>query len=294
MRKKKMKLEKITKQQVIDFLLLTLASELIAVGTWLFKYPNNFTFGGVTGLSIVLSKAIPFEVAPSTINLVINAILMILGIAVLGKEFAGKTMYVTVLSTVSISLLDKLAFITEPLTNQPMLEFVFAVGVPGVASAILFNMDASSGGTDIIAMILKKYTTLEIGTAIFAADLFIAASAFFAFDFQTGLFSILGLFAKTLVIDSAIENFNLCKYFTVITVNPKPICDFIHHELDRSATIYKAEGAYSHTERSVILTVMKRSQAVRLRRFVRDIDPHAFIMITNSSEIIGKGFRGFN
>lgn len=289
-----MKLEKVTKQQVIDFLLLTLAAELIAVGTWLFKYPNNFTFGGVTGLSIVLSKAIPFEVAPSTINLVINAILMILGIVVLGKEFAGKTMYVTVLSTVSISLLDKLAFITEPLTNQPMLEFVFAVGVPGVASAILFNMDASSGGTDIIAMILKKYTTLEIGTAIFAADLFIAASAFFAFDFQTGLFSILGLFAKTLVIDSAIENFNLCKYFTVITVNPKPICDFIHHELDRSATIYKAEGAYSHTERSVILTVMKRSQAVRLRRFVRDIDPHAFIMITNSSEIIGKGFRGFN
>ncbi len=294
MRKKKMKFKKITKQQVTDFLLLTLAAELIAVGTWLFKYPNNFTFGGVTGLSIVLSKAIPFEVAPSTINLVINAILMILGIAVLGKEFAGKTMYVTVLSTVSISLLDKLAFITEPLTNQPMLEFVFAVGVPGVASAILFNMDASSGGTDIIAMILKKYTTLEIGTAIFAADLFIAASAFFAFDFQTGLFSILGLFAKTLVIDSAIENFNLCKYFTVITVNPKPICDFIHHELDRSATIYKAEGAYSHTERSVILTVMKRSQAVRLRRFVRDIDPHAFIMITNSSEIIGKGFRGFN
>lgn len=289
-----MKFKKITKQQVTDFLLLTLASELIAVGTWLFKYPNNFTFGGVTGLSIVLSKAIPFEVAPSTINLVINAILMILGIAVLGKEFAGKTMYVTVLSTVSISLLDKLTFITEPLTNQPMLEFVFAVGVPGVASAILFNMDASSGGTDIIAMILKKYTTLEIGTAIFAADLFIAASAFFAFDFQTGLFSILGLFAKTLVIDSAIENFNLCKYFTVITVNPKPICDFIHHELDRSATIYKAEGAYSHTERSVILTVMKRSQAVRLRRFVRDIDPHAFIMITNSSEIIGKGFRGFN
>ena len=114
------------------------------------------------------------------------------------------------------------------------------------------------------------------------------------FDFQTGLFSILGLFAKTLVIDSSIENFNLCKYFTVITVNPKPICDFIHHELDRSATIYKAEGAYSHTERSVILTVMKRSQAVRLRRFVRDVDPHAFIMITNSSEIIGKGFRGFN
>lgn len=289
-----MKLKELDKKWWIDFALLTLASELLAVGTWLFKYPNNFTFGGVTGLSIVLSRAIPFQISASTINLVINVILMILGIIVLGSGFAGKTMYVTVLSTFSISLLDKLVPITEPMTNQPMLEFIFAVGVPGVASAILFNMDASSGGTDIIAMILKKYTTLEIGTAIFIADLFIAASAFLVFDFQTGLFSLLGLFAKTLVIDSAIENFNLCKYFTVITVNPKPICDFIHHELGRSATIYKAEGAYSHTERSVILTVMKRSQAVRLRRFVKDVDPHAFIMITNSSEIIGKGFRGFN
>ncbi len=289
-----MKLKKLDKQWWIDFGLLTLASELLAVGTWLFKYPNNFTFGGVTGLSIVLSKAIPFDVSASTINLVINAILMVLGVVVLGSGFAGKTMYVTVLSTVSISALDKLVPIAEPMTSQPMLEFVFAVGLPGVASAILFNMDASSGGTDIIAMILKKYTTLEIGTAIFVADLFIAASAFFVFDFQTGLFSLTGLFAKTLVIDSAIENFNLCKYFTVITVNPKPICDFIHHELDRSATIYKAEGAYSHTERSVILAVMKTSQGVRLRRFVKDIDPHAFIVITNSSEIIGKGFRGFN
>lgn len=289
-----MKLKKLDRKWWIDFGLLTLAAELIAIGTWLFKYPNNFTFGGVTGLSIVVSKLIPLDISASTINLVINVILMVLGVVVLGSGFAGKTMYVTILSTLSISALDKLVPIAEPMTAQPMLEFVFAVGVPGVASAILFNMDASSGGTDIIAMILKKYTTMEIGTAIFAADLFISASAFLVFDFQTGLFSILGLFAKTLVIDSAIENFNLCKYFTVITVNPQPICDFIHHELDRSATIYKAEGAYSHTERSVILTVMKRSQAVRLRRFVRDVDPHAFIMITNSSEIIGKGFRGFN
>lgn len=289
-----MKLKKLDRKWWIDFGLLTLASELLAIGTWLFKYPNNFTFGGVTGLSIVVSKLIPLDISASTINLVINAILMVLGVVVLGSGFAGKTMYVTILSTLSISALDKLVPIAEPMTAQPVLEFVFAVGVPGVASAILFNMDASSGGTDIIAMILKKYTTMEIGTAIFVADLFISASAFLVFDFQTGLFSILGLFAKTLVIDSAIENFNLCKYFTVITVNPQPICDFIHHELDRSATIYKAEGAYSHTERSVILTVMKRSQAVRLRRFVRDVDPHAFIMITNSSEIIGKGFRGFN
>ena len=284
--------KKITKESLVSFGLLTLSSLLIVLGTWLFKYPNNFTFGGITGLSIVLSKAL--GVSASSLNLIMNIILIVIGIIVLGRDFAGKTIYVCVLSTVGISIMDKLFPILEPLTNEPMLEFIFAVGVPGVASAILFNMDASSGGTDIAAMIVQKYSTLEIGSAIFVVDLIIAVSAFFVFDSQTGLFSITGLLAKTLVIDSAIENFNLCKYFTIVTTNPAPICEYIQQSLHRSATIYKAEGAYSHKEKSVILAVMKRSQAVRLRRHVKTVDPSAFIMITNSSEIIGKGFRGFN
>ena len=120
-----MKFKKPDKKWWIDFGLLTLASELLAVGTWLFKYPNNFTFGGVTGISIVVSKIIPYAISASTINLIINAILMVVGMVALGSAFAGKTMYVTVLSTVSISLLDKLIPITEPMTSQPVLEFIF-------------------------------------------------------------------------------------------------------------------------------------------------------------------------
>ena len=277
---------------VKEYALLTLASVLLIISTWLFKYPNNFTFGGITGLSIVLSRI--FEVPASTLNLVMNAVLLVIGVVVLGKGFAGKTFYVTILSTVGLSALDKIYPITTPLTDEPVIELLFAVAIPAVASAILFNMDASSGGTDIVAMLLKKYTTMEIGTAIFAVDIIITLSAFVAFDFATGLYSVTGLMAKTLIMDGAIENMNLCKYFTIITTNPKPICDFIHHELHRSATIYKAEGAYSHTEKNIVLVVLKRSQAVRLRRFIKDVEPTAFMMITNSSEIIGKGFRGFN
>lgn len=277
---------------LVDYGKLTVASVLISVSTWLFKYPNNFSFGGITGFSVVLSKVI--DVSASTINLVINTVLLVIGVVVLGKNFAGKTFFVTVVSTGGISLLDRIYPITKPLSNEPVIELLFAVGITAVASAILFNMDASSGGTDIVAMILKKYTTMEIGAAIFAVDLLIAASAFIVFDFPTGLFSLTGLFAKTLIMDGAIENLNLCKYFTIITTNPKPICDYIHNELHRSATIYKAEGAYSHTEKNIVLVVLKRSQAVRLRRFIKDVEPTAFMMITNSSEIIGKGFRGFN
>ncbi|MBQ3236696.1 MAG: YitT family protein [Oscillospiraceae bacterium] len=279
-------------KRLYDFGMLTAASLLLVISTWLFKYPNNFTFGGITGLSIVLSRA--FDVPASTLNLVMNAVLLIIGVIVLGKGFAGKTLYVTILSTVGLSFMDKIYPITKPLTDEPVIELLFAVAIPAVASAILFNMDASSGGTDIVAMLLKKYTTMEIGTAIFAVDLLITLSAFFAFDFETGLYSLTGLFAKTLIMDGAIENINLCKYFTIITTNPKPICDYIHNTLHRSATIYKAEGAYSHTEKSIVLVVLKRSQAVLLRRYIKEIEPTAFMMITNSSEIIGKGFRGFN
>ncbi|MBR3963519.1 MAG: YitT family protein [Oscillospiraceae bacterium] len=285
-----------TENSVIKFIkeygLLTIASLLMILSTWLFKYPNNFTFGGVNGISILLSKII--EVPASTLNLVMNIVLLVIGFVVLGKVFAGKTLYVTLLSTVGLSALDLIHPITEPITDEPVIELLFAVALPAVASAILFNMDASSGGTDIVAMLLKKYTTMEIGTAIFAVDIIISVSAFVVFDFATGLYSLTGLFAKTLIMDGAIENLNLCKYFTIITTNPKPICDFIHHELHRSATIYKAEGAYSHTEKNIVLVVLKRSQAVRLRRFIKDVEPTAFMMITNSSEIIGKGFRGFN
>ncbi len=285
-----------TENSVIKFIkeygLLTIASLLIILSTWLFKYPNNFTFGGVNGISILLSKII--EVPASTLNLVMNIVLLVIGFMVLGKVFAGKTLYVTLLSTVGLSVLDLIHPITEPITDEPVIELLFAVALPAVASAILFNMDASSGGTDIVAMLLRKYTTMEIGTAIFAVDLIISVSAFVVFDFATGLYSLTGLFAKTLIMDGAIENLNLCKYFTIITTNPKPICDFIHHELHRSATIYKAEGTYSHTEKNIVLVVLKRSQAVRLRRFIKEVEPTAFMMITNSSEIIGKGFRGFN
>ena len=129
------------------------------------------------------------------------------------------------------------------------------------------------------------------GVTGLAVDLLIAVSACFVFDITTGLFSLCGLFTKTIVIDTAIENINLCKYFTIVCKDPTPICDFIHTELGRSATLFTAEGTYSGQEEYIVLTVMKRSQAVQLRNYIKKVQPQAFMMITNSSEIIGKGFR---
>ena len=286
----------ISKKVVIDKLkeysMLTIATILLVVGVYVFKFPNNFSFGGVTGISVILAKV--FHLSAGTYNFIINVALLVLGFIFLGASFGIKTVYVSLLSSLGLSALEKFFPMSHPLTSQPVLELVFAIVLPALSAAILFNMDASGGGTDIIAMILKKYTHFDIGMALFLVDFLITLAAFIVFDPETGLFSFCGLMAKSLVIDSAIENINLCKYYTIICNNPEPICDFIHTELDRSATVYQAQGAYSHQNKSVILTVMRRSQAVELRNFVKKTEPTAFIMITNSSEIIGKGFRGFN
>lgn len=280
------------RRAVIDYMLITAASLILIVGVYFFKFPNHFSFGGVTGMAVVLSAVTPFTAG--TLNFVINMLLLVFGFLFLGKSFGIKTIYVSILTSVGLSALEKLCPMSKPLTNEPILELIFAIVLPALSSAILFNIGASGGGTDILAMILKKHTSINIGTALFLVDLLITVAACFIFDAQTGLCSLCGLLAKSLVIDSAIENINLCKYFTIVCDEPEPICDFIHQELMRSATIFKAEGTYTHQQKYVILTVMKRSQAVQLRNFIKINQPMAFMMITNSSEIIGKGFRGLN
>lgn len=277
---------------LLEYAMLTVATLLLVAGVYLFKFPNNFSFGGVTGIAVILAKLVP--ITPGNITFIINMALLFVGFLFLGKGFGIKTVYVSVLTSVGLSLAELWFPMEAPLTGEPMLELVFAIFLPAVSAAILFNMGASSGGTDIVAMILKKYTSWNIGTALFLVDVAIVVAACFVFDAQTGLCSLLGLLAKSLVIDDVIENINLCKCFTIISDNPDPICDFIKEKLNRSATTYKAEGAYAHTQKTVIITVLKRNQSIQLRNFIRTCEPTAFVTITNSSEIIGKGFRGFN
>ena len=280
------------KEILKEYAILTFATLVLVVGVYVFKFPNNFSFGGVTGIAVVLGKL--GGLTPSSYTFIINMALLVLGFIFLGRGFGIKTVYVSVLTSVGLSVAEILFPMSGPLTSEPVLELLFGIFLPAFSSAILFNVGASSGGTDIVAMILKKYTSFNIGTALLLVDVAIAVSSFIVFDAATGLFSVTGLMAKSLVIDGVIENINLCKYFTIICEYPEPIKDYIINELHRGATIYKAEGAYTHTEKTVILTAMKRSQAVQLRNFVRQTEPTAFITITNSSEIIGKGFRGFN
>ena len=272
-----------------EYAVITVSTLVIAAGIYFFKCPDNFTFGGVSGLSVVLGKLT--RISASSANFILNILLVIVGFLFLGRSFGLKTAYSSVALSVFVSAFEKLAPLRGPVTDEPFLNLIFAVLLPAFGSAVLFNMGASSGGTDIIAMILKKHTSVDIGHALFFSDALITLSAFLVFSVKTALFSCLGLILKSVVIDSVIESFNLSKYFNVVCSNPQPICEFITEKLNRSATYCDATGAFSHSHKYIVFTVMKRAQAVQLRRFIRRVEPDAFILISNTSEIIGRGFH---
>lgn len=272
-----------------DYAALTFAAFLMAIGMYFFRFPNNFSFGGVSGLAVELAHYFPM-IPKSTFMTGMDIILIIVGAIVLGKSFGLRTAYASIVCDVFINLGQVLIPLQKPLTDEPVLELVFAVGCHAVAASILFDKNASSGGTDIIAMIVKKYTRVNIGTALIITDALISAATFFVFDVKTGLFSICGLIVKSIFIDGMIASINLCKVFTIFCKNPEPICDYIVKELHRSATIQKAVGAYTKEENCVVIAVVRQRQAKRLMSFLETNAPDAFIAISNSSEIVGKGF----
>ncbi|WP_242959308.1 YitT family protein [Flavonifractor sp. An9] len=272
-----------------EFFWMNVATVMISVGVYCFKFPNNFSMGGVSGLSVLLGKVFPV-LSASSYNTIINVLFLILGFIMLDKSFGFRTVYCSLLSAGLIQVFSWVWPLTAPLTDQLMLELFFAVILPALGAAILFNIDASSGGTDIAAMILKKYTGLDVGTALLISDVAIAAAALFVFDATAGLCSLLGLALKSVLVDSAIESLNRRKAFFVITSDPEHVCDYVTHTLVRGATIWTAQGAYTHDVHHVVLTVLSRRQAVTLRRYLKQVDPHAFMIVANSSEIFGKGF----
>lgn len=278
---------------VKEYALLTLGTILMVMGIYFFKFPNHFSTGGVSGISVILAHYFP-NITPGDFVLVINVLLLLLGFAVFGKGFGGKTAYVSLLMSGLTWVLERVIPMAQPMTDQPLVELIFAVSLPAVGSAILFNLDASSGGTDIVAMILRKFTSLDIGKALMCSDLIITLLAFAAFGPTVGLFSILGLVIKSLLVDMVLENINTHKYFHIITTRPEEIETYITGTLHRGATELSGQGAYTHEGRTVLLTVMNRHEAVLLRKHVRQVDPKAFVLIINTGEIVGKGFRGVN
>lgn len=272
-----------------QFLVITLGTLIVSIGVYFFKFPNHFATGGVTGMAVLLQQLL--GISQGMITTILNLVLLVLGFLIFGKSFGFKTAYSTVLLSVTLILFEKVYPLTTPMTDQPIMELFFAILLTGLGQALLFNTNASTGGTDVIAMILKKYFRIEIGNALFFTDILVIVSTFFVFGPKVGLFSLLGLLTNTLIVNQSIESINMVKYFTIITSKPEEIGKYINLQMKRGATKIQGKGIFTEEDKTVIFTVVGRDQAVHLRDYIKSVDPESFVMITNTSQIIGKGFK---
>lgn len=277
------------KRDLADFAIMTAGVVIMTLGVYFFKIPNGFSTGGVSGVGVLLGKIT--SISPATFISVINVFLLLIGFIFLGKETGVRTVYCSLMFSLLTLVFERFIPLETTLSNQPFLELVYAILLTGVGSAMMFNVDATSGGTDIIALIMKKYTRLDVGKALLCSDSIIAISAFFVFDMKTGLYSVLGLFAKAFLVDEMIDKFNSCKYFIIITSRPEKMVDYIMENLHHGATVGEALGQYTGEKKFMVHTVCKRMESIKLRRYVKSVDPGSFVIITTSSEIIGRGFR---
>ncbi len=278
-------------KKIIDYLLMTLGCVVLASGVYFFEIPNGFITGGVSSIGLILSSLTPLSAGVWIC--ILNAVLLILGFLILGKGTGLKTVYCTILYSALTFGLEFIIPIDEPLTDMPLIELVYAILLVAVGCALIFNRGGSSGGTDILALIIRKYTKLDMVAVIFAADLCATASSFFLFGIETGLLSLIGLIARSFLVDGVIESFNACKYFIVITTEGDAVTEYITDTLERGVTVHSAVGGYTGNEKTMLHTVCGRREAIRLRERIKELDPSAFIIISTSSEIIGSGFNSF-
>ena len=271
------------------YTLITISIFIMAFGVYFFKFPNNFVFGGITGFAVVVAQITPLSA--STFSFIANTVLLVLGLLTLGRSFAVKTTYASMLLSVLLVVFEHIYPMEHPLSNEPMLELLFAIALPAIGSALLFYLGASSGGTDVVAMIIKKYTSMkDIGMALFITDLLMIIFACFVFDIKTALYSFVGLTVKSFMIDSIIENITLCKSIMIICDDPEPICKYITQGLSKGATIVDGQGAYTHANKHIVFTTLTRRQAIILRNYIHENRLNAFISVSSTSEVFGNGF----
>lgn len=277
------------KSNIKNFGLMTLGCFMLAVGVYFFKIQNSFVTGGVTGIGVLLSALT--SVSAGIWIWLLNVTLLIVGFGIFGKDMGLKTAYCSLLYSAFTLVFEKYFNLSSPLTDQTFMELIYAMLLTSIGSALIFNSEASSGGTDIIALILKKYTSIDVGKALLITDSVVVMSSFWLFGVEIGLYSLLGLFSKAFIVDGVIESFNTCKYFIVITSKKDEIKEYIINTLHHGVTSSQAIGEYTGQNKTMLHTVCKRMEAVRLKKHIKEIDPKSFIIITTSNEIIGRGFR---
>lgn len=265
------------KEVVWELFTLTAAVAIIAAAVYFFLVPSHASVSSISGLGIILTNFIPLPL--SVITMVLNVVLLIIGFITCGREFGTKTVYTSILLPVFIGIFERIFSNIGSLTKTQELDVLCYVLVVSVGLSILFNMNASSGGLDIVAKIMNKYLHIELGKAMSLAGMCVALSAALVYDKKTVVLSVLGTYFNGMVVDHFIFGQNLKRRVCIITKYEEELRNFILHELHSGATIYDAIGAYNLDKRHEIITIVDKNEYQKLMNYINNLDPKAFITV---------------
>lgn len=277
-------------KKVLSFLIINLGVFCLAVNVHFFLSPNNLATGGVSGLSIVLHNIYP-DISLGLVMLILNVICFILGFIFIGFNFGAKTIYTSFAVSFMVWALERFAPLSQPLSEDILIQLIIGQMIAAAGIAMVFHQGASTGGTDIIAMIINKFFSLELGKAVLLSDIAIATSSIFLFGPQVGLYAFFGVILNGIVIDYALQQFDNNKEIVIISRESERVQHFIVNELGKGATIHTAKGAFTQDSKEVITTILKRKDYTRLKKYIAEIDHTAFITVHSMNEIIGENFK---
>lgn len=265
------------KEVVWELFTLTAAVAIIAAAVYFFLVPSHASVSSISGLGIILTNFIPLPL--SVITMALNVVLLIIGFITCGREFGTKTVYTSILLPVFIGIFERIFPNIGSLTKTQELDVLCYVLVVSVGLSILFNMNASSGGLDIVAKIMNKYLHIELGKAMSLAGMCVALSAALVYDKKTVVLSVLGTYFNGIVVDHFIFGQNLKRRVCIITKYEEELRNFILHELHSGATIYDAIGAYNLDKRHEIITIVDKNEYQKLMNYINNLDPKAFVTV---------------
>ena len=279
------------RESIKEFAVITIGIFLVAISVVYFFEPNNIAAGGITGLAIVINHYIPF-ISIGPLVLMMDAILFIVALIVLGAKFGAKTIYSSFLLSTSMWIMQ--TFIPINITNDLILATIFGTLISAVGMAIVFNANASTGGTDIIAKILNKFFHIEIGKSLLIVDFLVTLLGAVTFGINIGLYGLLAVIINGVVIDNIIAGFKTKSEITIISEKNKEISKFILDDLERGCTFIKGIGGFTGKDTSILYTVLDRNEFIKLKNKIKEIDKNAFITVGEVHEVMGEGFIGID
>ena len=278
------------KKDFKSYVLITLGALLVALSIVCFFDPNNLAAGGVMGISIIINHFFPI-LSVGILMLVMNVVLFIIAFIVIGGNFGGKSIYSAVMLSAMTEVISRIFGKSLMITNDLMLASIFGTLLGGIGLAIVFNQNASTGGTDILAKILNKFFHLDMGKSLLAVDFIVTLGCAATFGANVGMFALLCVIMNGFVIDGFIDGMNVCKQIMVVSSKNNEISKFIMDELDRGCTLLEGKGAFSGKNTYILYTVLNRKEFIKLKNFIKSVDKRAFITVTDSHEVLGEGFK---